>query len=103
MKEGPIKKDIMDHLTLLEKQNKLVFCRTGCGSIAIHGRYFKTGKAGWPDITVLHNGLFIGIEVKKPDGEQSEAQKQMQTKIENCGGKYVLADSIEDVQALFNQ
>jgi hypothetical protein len=37
------------------------------------------------------------VEVKSPDGTQSEEQRNYQRMIERFGGLYVLARSVEDV------
>ena len=47
-------------------------------------------KAGVPDITVVHDGMYYGLEVKKPatktpKGYLSKAQKDMIKKIEDVG------------------
>jgi len=54
---------------------------------------------GWPDITVcLPGGRFLGLECKSAKGRQSEYQKFVQCRIEDAGGLYVLAHSLEEAQ-----
>lgn len=57
-------------------------------------------KNGVPDIIVVRDGVFIGLEVKTPTGRQSEAQATFQKELEDAGGQYHIVCSIEDVQAL---
>lgn len=62
----------------------------------------KYSKRGVPDFFVLHKGVAYFIEVKgigkgNRKGAQSEHQKQFMHEVENCGGVYVLAYSIEDL------
>jgi hypothetical protein len=39
---------------------------------------------------------YSSIEVKGPKGKQSEYQKKFQRRLEDAGGKYILAHSLED-------
>jgi hypothetical protein len=53
---------------------------------------------GWPDITgCLPDGRFIGVECKAPKGKQSQAQIEMQAKIEGNGGLYLVAHSVGEL------
>lgn len=60
----------------------------------------KFAKNGVPDIIVIKNGIFIGLEVKQKTGRQSEAQKEFESGLVAAGGMYNVVTSIEDVQAL---
>lgn len=56
-------------------------------------------KAGVPDIIVVHQGRFIGIEVKSATGRQSESQKDFEQELLSRGqGNYFIARSVEDVE-----
>lgn len=63
----------------------------------VHGSKFMT--PGIPDIVACVDGLFVGIEVKRPGAknEQSEAQKIHERNINKSGGVYLLVDSLEEV------
>ena len=50
-----------------------------------------------------NRGRRLEIEVKKPDGRQSEEQRNYQQMIERFGGLYVLARSTDDVQRALTQ
>ena len=52
---------------------------------------------GSPDIVCIIHGRYIGIEVKRPHGKQSEHQKQFQEASEAAGAKYFIATSLDDV------
>lgn len=98
MRESKIQKAICDYLALQEKLGRLLFCRTGVGAIkTAEGRFFKTGRKGWPDVFVLRNGKFYGLEVKSEKGVQSTAQKEMEQKILKHGGSYHVVRNIDDV------
>ncbi|MFM7852283.1 MAG: VRR-NUC domain-containing protein, partial [Flammeovirgaceae bacterium] len=65
--------------------------------------FFKTGRAGTPDITVCYQGKFVGIEVKNKKGKQSESQKQAQETIEKTGGYYFIVRSLDELISIFKQ
>ena len=55
---------------------------------------------GKPDLDATKNGITYHIEVKTPNGKQSEKQKQFQADLESAGGRYILARCVEDVMEL---
>ena len=55
------------------------------------------GVKGAPDIVCVVDGQYVGIEVKSPSGRQNEAQKAFQKSLEEAGGRYILARSVDDV------
>ena len=61
-------------------------------------KHHATGfsKVGIPDIVCCIHGKFVGIEVKKPTGIQSDAQKVIEKQIVNSGGLYILCFSYEE-------
>lgn len=59
------------------------------------GAYAKTGD---PDMIVCYMGRYIAVEAKTPEGVQSQWQKLRQSQIEEAGGIYVLARSVEQVK-----
>jgi hypothetical protein len=42
-------------------------------------------------------GQYVGIEVKAPNGKQSDHQKEYQKQLEAAGGKYILAYLLDDI------
>jgi len=59
------------------------------------------GSKGLCDLIAVKNGIAAFIEVKAPNGVQSDDQKVFGSRIRNAGGIYVLARSIDDVEWLF--
>jgi len=55
-------------------------------------------KCGVPDIIVVKEGQFIGLEVKSATGHQSLAQSDFERELRHAKGFYFLVRSIEDVQ-----
>src|SRR5690606_35669338 len=58
-------------------------------------KYVKTGV---PDIIVVKDGFFIGLEVKRKGGVQSANQKEFEKGIKEAGGEYYVVRSIDDVK-----
>ena len=99
MQEKIIQKAILDYLGTVKD---CYFFRSSSGMVRISGgRYFKTGKPGCPDISVVYQGQYIGLEVKNEKGRQSATQKQAEQDIKNAGGQYYIVRSISDVKKLF--
>lgn len=53
---------------------------------------------GVPDIVVIKDGKYIGLEVKTKKGRQSKYQKEFQEKLEKAGGLYYIVRSLEDAK-----
>jgi len=60
-------------------------------------------KAGVPDLAIVHNGKYYGIEVKTPKGRLSENQKLMITLLENNGASVGIVRGISDTAELLNE
>ena len=48
------------------------------------------GLKGHPDVTGVHCGIWVGIEVKTGNARQSEDQKNFQKMIKDMGGVYLV-------------
>lgn len=55
---------------------------------------------GIADLYALRAGRSVWIEVKTPDGYQSQDQKDFERDIKTRGGEYFVARSVEDVELL---
>lgn len=58
----------------------------------------KYTMKGIPDITVVKDGRYIGIEAKAGSGRLSADQIQFKNDVERAGGTYLLARSIDDLR-----
>ena len=59
-------------------------------------------KSGVPDITIIHDSMYFGLEVKKPKtstpkGYLSPSQKEMIKKINKAGSEVAVVYSVKDV------
>lgn len=60
-------------------------------------------RRGIPDIVGVWRGYFFGIEVKQPNEPLRPSQEGIKRKIEQAGGAYLIAHSIEEGKEVFNQ
>jgi hypothetical protein len=100
MKETDVQAAICDYLAL----KGYLFSRTNNAPIydKTRGAFRalpKYTRKGWPDICLIKNGKFYGIEVKSEVGRLSPEQEELGRAIDMNGGMYVVARSIDDVQA----
>lgn len=54
-------------------------------------------RIGTPDFIICFEGVFVGIELKDDEGVQSKLQMEKQHKVQEAGGVYILADSVEPI------
>jgi hypothetical protein len=99
-KETEVQAAICDYLAL----KGYLFSRTNNAPIYDTGRKAfralpKYTRKGWPDICLIKGGKFYGIEVKSEVGRLSPEQEELGRDIIENGGMYVVARSIDDVQA----
>jgi hypothetical protein len=94
MKESYVQRQILDYLAL----KGIFHYRNNSGAFKRDdGHFYRFGALGSPDIICVIAGQYVGIEVKAPKGKQSEHQKVFQDALEQAGGKYLLAHSLDDV------
>lgn len=94
MKESDIQRAIIEFLAF----KRIFHYRNNSGAFKRDdGHFYRFGAKGSPDIVCVLEGRFIGIEVKGPTGRQSDDQIEFQRRLEEAGGRYILARSIDDV------
>lgn len=101
MKENDIQAQILDWLSYKKgiyfwRSNNLPVFEKDRG---VYRRLPKYTPRGLPDIMVVgKGGKFIAIEVKAPKKYLSKDQKAVRDSIEEAGGTYILARSIDDIK-----
>lgn len=100
--EKATQKAILDWLTL----TRTFHYRNNSGAFVSEYKgkrsFVKFGASGSPDIVVVKDGIYIGIEVKDTRGRLSESQVDFRDRLEKAGGLYLIARSLEDVIEFFN-
>lgn len=97
--ESSIQTAICDYLSY----KRYFFWRQNTGGMYREGRWFsqpKYSKNGVPDIILVKDGKFVGLEVKRPKGKQSAHQLAFETDCKKAGGEYYIITSVEEVQKL---
>lgn len=108
-----LKKEILKHVKEEQVQNNIVRWLSLHGfnlavnptraQYSVKGKKFKRfdGTPGAPDIIVVINSFYIGLELKRPVGSiQSDAQKNFQADLERVGGYYQIVTCINDIEWL---
>lgn len=85
---------------LLKKRLRDLMNERGVYSTPIPGGAY--GSSGAPDIVACHKGKFIAIEAKVGYNTLSHWQKVHQKRIEEAGGVYIVAYSVEDVASVLD-
>lgn len=102
-KESDIQKTILEWLTW----KKVFHYRNNSGASPRESNgkryYIRFGERGSPDIICVIDGKYVGIECKTSKGKQSESQIEFQKRLEDAGGVYFLARSLEDVIDFFKK
>ncbi len=94
--ERAIKQAIL--LYLGSRRDTLVWNNPTGSAILPNGAVVRYGCVGSPDIIGVIDGRPLGVEVKTATGRQSDAQRAFEARWVACGGLYILARSIDDVQ-----
>ena len=75
-------------------------CGEKGGRAVTGGGYSKPGD---PDLIACFRGRYVAIEAKTPTGAQSPIQKKRMKEIQEAGGIYILARSVEDVAEVIEE
>lgn len=93
-KESDIQRTIIEYLEV----KRHFFWRNNSGAMKTQsGGFIRFGAVGSPDICVIKDGFFIGLEVKDKGGKQSPGQKEWEKSCKAAGGEYYVVKSLDDV------
>lgn len=107
--ESTIHTEVADWLRYVERELEEPLVWT---SVVNEGRRgFKTQamikrhgmRKGWPDVTILHNGQVLCIELKAAKGRLSPEQRVVGDIIQRAGGFWAVARSLEETQECLSQ
>lgn len=105
MKETDIQRTVCDYLALKMKKGELLFWRQNNGGLydVVNKRYRAMPKyslPGIPDVIVIKDGWFIGLEIKVKGGRQSPGQKIFEKMCKDVGGEYYVITDVRQVVEL---
>lgn len=72
--------------------------KTGGWKDSVTGRVIKYGLKGSSDIIAVRNGKLICVECKSASGRMEPEQKLFRDRIQEKGGIYILARSVDDLE-----
>jgi len=90
--------DINDMLKKNLKRDVLFTAFPAGGGGRVRGAKLKKAglQAGWPDIQLIHRGLYFGLEVKTQTGRLSPAQTELHKKLIASGCSVAVVRSVSD-------
>ena len=91
--------EIQEQILMWLKLKRIFHYRQNSGGLKKGSHFVKFGVPGAPDIVAIIKGQYVGIEVKRVNGLQSQQQYFFQKELEKAGGKYILARSLADVES----
>ncbi len=93
--EKQIQNAVEHYLTL----KRHFFWKNNTGAMKTQsGGFIRFGAVGSPDICLVKDGFFIGLEIKQAKGKQSEGQKEFEIKLKEAGGEYYIIRSLDDLK-----
>ncbi len=100
-KEGTIQSRVLNYLA----RKKHFFWRNNTTGIydpktKRYRKMPKYAKPGAPDIILIKDGFFIGLEIKKKGGYQSKDQKEFEKGVKAAGGEYYVIRKVEDLTTI---
>lgn len=98
-KFGPTEADIQRKILAWCEANGVLAWRNSTGVFRRGETYIQCGIPGQADITgILPGGRRLEVECKSAPGRQTKHQARFQKHIEDNGGLYILARSVDDVR-----
>ncbi len=95
-----IQSNIIQMLKENLKHNVLMTAFPAGGGGRVRGAKLKRAglQSGWPDIQLIHEGRYYGLEVKTSTGRLSPAQKIIHQKLTDSGCLVAVVKSVTDAQ-----
>ena len=89
--------DIIELFKLILKKSVLFTAFPAGGGGKVRGAKLKKMGlvAGWPDIQILADGKYFGVEVKTPTGRISPAQRTLHSKLADVGCEVAIVRNLE--------
>lgn len=98
----PLEKDIQRSICEYLQIKRYMFWRSNTtpvfsGKDNAYRAMPKFSMSGVPDIILIKDGIFYGLEVKRLNTKQSDGQLEFEKNCIAAGGKYFVVRSIDDV------
>lgn len=88
---------------ILKKDVLFTAFPAGGGGLARGVKLKKMGlKPGWPDIQIIADGKYYGVEVKTPKGNLSPIQRNLHIALADIGCEVAVVRSVNEVMEVVN-
>lgn len=96
--ESRLQKDIIEFL----ERRGIFHYRQNSGAVKRGNRYIRfTSLSGLPDVICIVDGIYLGLEIKKPKGGKvSPVQKETHALIKAAGGECHIVKSVDEVREI---
>ena len=96
--EMSLQMDIVDMLKSKLKRDVLFTAFPAGGGGRVRGAKLKKAglQAGWPDIQLVYQGRYFGLEVKTQTGRLSPAQLDLHKRLTSNGSSVAVVRSVDD-------
>jgi hypothetical protein len=102
--EGQVKRDIQTALERLYEFGELWPIRINSGEVRKGSHMVKLAREGSPDFIVCLRGMFVAIEIKKPEETKLRASQEREKKrILACGGAWMTVNNIDEFYSKLGQ
>lgn len=103
--ESGIQSAVCEYLEVLERLGKLMYWRQNTGgTYSVKRQIFlkpsRHAKSGVPDVIVIKDGKFIGLEMKQKGKSQSDEQILFENLVTKNKGQYHIITSVDDLLLL---
>jgi len=105
MSENDIQNTVLEYLNLNKKIKGYFFWRAN--TIGVYDSVNKSFRRlpkytikGAPDINLIWNGQYIGLEIKQKGTYQSKEQKEFEQFVKDVGGEYYVIRSIDNLKEI---
>jgi hypothetical protein len=103
--EGQAEKeaDLLHDILAMYKQEPAVFIQRidGVGKL-MHGKMIPSSHAGFPDLIMIIQGKFFGIELKAKGGSLSEKQRDMLQNMQRAGANVGIVLSTKGLNGMIS-
>lgn len=99
MAKKPLERHIQNEIKrFINQSGRAYVWRQNTGAHRQGDRWISYGMKGQADLSgMLKDGRRLEVEVKRPGCKQTDCQKKFQALVEEFGGVYLVAESVEEV------
>jgi hypothetical protein len=97
--EKALQRTVCDYLRL----TRLLWWRSSAGIRGRKGTASYAYPPGYPDITIVLDGLFVGVELKSAKGRLRPTQEAFRVRLVAAGGLYWVVRDLDELRTLLRK